>query len=527
MKSAVIVKGILAVAIGLGTVTATAGDARAYNESSYEIGDKTDKLEVRYEQGLKKLTTENDVEKKSGKSMRESMIKLSNESDYISGSDIQVSDAASADETSALIDYIQREGEESDGYYYYQAYFEDTEELIEGVEIGYNPADGVISLTYFYTDESDEEIIYFEYDADELNGYLDNVIEINRKSYTAYGQMSPADVRLNGIYTWYSITDSYSLGAKADTYTAAYLDALIPVALVYVDAVLGETAGVSLYGLGFSYCYYPVFKDDSITMEVGDSYDVWVRGYPSEIKLSNMWVFWHYPNYMLYETNEGNLAYFDALQPGTGAITVILLNGAKASIPVTVTGEQPARLSDFTFDDVADPDKYYYIPVYSAYDKKITTGTSASLFSPNETVTRGQIVTFLYRACGSPFIEGTHPFIDVKRDKYYYKAVLWAYQEGITTGVTPTEFKPDDPCTREQIVTFIWRCLDSATMQHRITYFTDIRQGAYYLDALSWASDNCITTGLNDGTGRFGVGMKCTRAMAVTFLYRSGVLLAH
>ena len=175
------------------------------------------------------------------------------------------------------------------------------------------------------------------------------------------------------------------------------------------------------------------------------------------------------------------------------------------------------------FEDVADSSRYYYEPVYWAFNHEpvqITTGTSKTQFSPDKNVTRGQMVTFLYRLAGEPEVQNGKTFDDVEASKYYAKAISWAASEGITTGYYGTNnFGPDDNCTREQIVTFLWRYAETPAPVKSAT-FTDAKAGAYYLDALSWAAENGITVGLNDGTGRFGVGHTCTRGMCVTFLYR-------
>ena len=187
-------------------------------------------------------------------------------------------------------------------------------------------------------------------------------------------------------------------------------------------------------------------------------------------------------------------------------------------------GQNYLRITpEWMFGDVADDSRYFYEPVYWAYFHKpvqITTGTSHTQFSPDKNVTRGQMVTFLYRLAGEPEPEDAKTFDDVDPSRYYAKAISWAASEGITTGYYGTNnFGPDDNCTREQIVTFLWRFAETPAPVKSAS-FTDAKAGAYYLDALSWAAENGITVGLNDGTGRFGVGHTCTRGMCVTFLYR-------
>lgn len=178
---------------------------------------------------------------------------------------------------------------------------------------------------------------------------------------------------------------------------------------------------------------------------------------------------------------------------------------------------------DFLFDDVSDPDKYYFDPVYWAYyaDPQITTGTSKTMFSPDANVTRGQMVTFLWRTAGCPQPSKPSVFNDVASDKYYADAVAWAAEEGITTGYADGSgnFGPNDNCTREQIVAFLYRYAGSPKPETQAD-FTDTIPGRYYMNAVSWAAEEGITVGLNDGTGRFGIGHTCTRAMGVTFLYR-------
>lgn len=153
----------------------------------------------------------------------------------------------------------------------------------------------------------------------------------------------------------------------------------------------------------------------------------------------------------------------------------------------------------------------------------ITTGTDPSHFKPNDTCTRAQVVTFLWRAAGQPEpVTVNNPFVDVSSNAYYYKAVLWAAEKNITVGLNDGtgRFGINLPCTREQCVTFLYRSAgypEVGTHQE----FTDVEQGRYYYDSISWAASKGITVGLNDGTGRFGVGSRCTRAMIVTFIFRS------
>ena len=162
---------------------------------------------------------------------------------------------------------------------------------------------------------------------------------------------------------------------------------------------------------------------------------------------------------------------------------------------------------------------YYVDAVLWAVNNGITTGVSPTRFNPNGACTRGQVVTFLWRAMGEPEHNVTeNPFVDVTEADYYYDAVLWAYENGITTGVGDTHFNPAGECGREQVVTFLWRTMDEPASEAEIA-FTDVAADAYYATAVAWAVENGITTGLD--VTFFGVGAVCTRAQVVTFLYRT------
>ena len=180
----------------------------------------------------------------------------------------------------------------------------------------------------------------------------------------------------------------------------------------------------------------------------------------------------------------------------------------KASAP---TGKNP-------FIDVP-AGSYYEDAVVWAVEKGITTGTSATTFNPNGICTRAQAVTFLWRAAGSPAPKTkVMPFADVKAGSYYYDAVLWAVEQGITKGTSDTAFSPDATCTRAQIVTFLWRANGSPAVSGN-SAFTDVAADAYYAAAVTWAEKNNITGGI--GGGLFGSNNNCTRAQIVTFIYRS------
>ena len=189
---------------------------------------------------------------------------------------------------------------------------------------------------------------------------------------------------------------------------------------------------------------------------------------------------------------------------------------SKVTVEAMFKAEQTTGKNPFT--DVP-AGSYYEDAVIWAVDKGITTGTSATTFNPNGICTRAQAVTFLWRAAGSPAAKSSAmPFADVKAGSYYYDAVLWAVEQGITKGTSDTMFSPDATCTRAQIVTFLWRANGSPAVSGN-SAFTDVAADAYYAAAVTWAEKNDITGGI--GGGLFGSNNNCTRAQIVTFIYRS------
>lgn len=171
------------------------------------------------------------------------------------------------------------------------------------------------------------------------------------------------------------------------------------------------------------------------------------------------------------------------------------------------------------FSDVEEDD-YYYHPVLWALNQNITTGTAADAFGPKEVCTRGQVVTFLWRSQGCPEpASATMQFEDVDDEAYYYKAVLWAAENGITTGTSQTAFSPKDEITRAQMVTFLWRLEGEQEPVHLNTAFKDVDPDRYYYKAVSWAAEQEITTGIS--VDEFGTDNPCLRSEVVTFLYRA------
>lgn len=166
------------------------------------------------------------------------------------------------------------------------------------------------------------------------------------------------------------------------------------------------------------------------------------------------------------------------------------------------------------FNDVAD-DAYYAAPVKWAVENGITTGTSSTAFSPDMTCTRAQILTFIWRAAGSPTASAVNPFSDVTADDYYYNAAIWAYENSM---VTDSTFDADTPCTRSSTVTYLWKFNGSPVLGIP-SLFEDVSDDAEYADAVSWALIEEVTSGISDT--EFAPDMICNRGQIVTFLYRA------
>lgn len=241
---------------------------------------------------------------------------------------------------------------------------------------------------------------------------------------------------------------------------------------------------------------------DAVYFVYGGAYEVEVEVLPADADQTLTWT-----------SSDPGIATVDnngvvrGVKPGTAYITATTVNGLSDTLEIRIM-----------FEDVWDIDKFYFEPVYWALDNGITTGINLSHFKPNDKITRGQIVTFLYRAAGEPAVSGSMQFKDVKKSDYFYNAVLWASKNGITTGTSETEFSPKSPCTRAQIVTFLWRFKGEPTPSSS-PGFRDVKDSAYYAKAVEWAFENNVTTGTSATT--FSPNSTCTRGQAVTFLSRA------
>lgn len=200
---------------------------------------------------------------------------------------------------------------------------------------------------------------------------------------------------------------------------------------------------------------------------------------------------------------------------GTAKITATSPNGAVETVTVTV--EEKKFQSKFT--DVQE-DAYYAEAVKWAEQTGVTSGTSETTFSPDDTCVRSQIAQFLYNAYGDKaVVEEKTPFADVSDDAWYANAVKWAYKNKVTSGTSATTFSPDENCTRAQVVQFLWNEAGQPEPKTTKTAFTDVSEDAWYAKAVAWAAENGITVGTSDTT--FSPDMTCTRAQIVTLLYNN------
>ena len=206
---------------------------------------------------------------------------------------------------------------------------------------------------------------------------------------------------------------------------------------------------------------------------------------------------------------------------GTGLQELTADDVAYALYAMGLTEQQVARPGApiaNPFADVAE-DSFYYDAVLWAVGNGITTGADETHFLPDAICQRASVVTFLWRAAGSPKPETTvNPFVDVNEGEYYYDAVLWALENGITTGIDATHFAPFGNCSRAQVVTFLWRA-NGSPVAGGTAPFADVAEGQWYTDAVLWAVENGITNGMSATV--FGVENTCNRAQIVTFLYRA------
>ena len=234
--------------------------------------------------------------------------------------------------------------------------------------------------------------------------------------------------------------------------------------------------------------------------------------------------------FMVYETvNKDALAALVAETGDLAANQAVLFARAMLGNPLATGREVAAAVAALeqaleeskpvmSFEDVPEG-AYYYDAVAWAVRKGITSGVDDTHFGPSVQCSRAQVVTFLWKAAGSPEPTTTgNPFVDVKETDYFYKPVLWAKEKQITAGVDDTHFGPSVKCSRAQIVTFLWKAMGAPASDAEVT-FTDVPSGAWYYNAVAWAVENEITSGT--GNNAFGSTAICSRAQVVTFLYKA------
>ena len=219
-----------------------------------------------------------------------------------------------------------------------------------------------------------------------------------------------------------------------------------------------------------------------------------------------------YANLYFYNPKSSALEFRSAGLISGGKASWVFDHASDCAIVIDKESHEP-----MTFTDVPDT-AYYAEAVNWAVAKKITEGVGNKLFGSNDSCTRAQIVTFLWRAAGSPGPKTMSGFSDVPADSYYAKAVAWAVENGITGGTGDGKFSPDATCTRAQAVTFLYRASGAPAVSGNAA-FSDVATNAYYAAAVKWAEKNGITGGI--GGGLFGSDNNCTRAQIVTFLYRN------
>ena len=279
--------------------------------------------------------------------------------------------------------------------------------------------------------------------------------------------------------------------------------------LAYSDNIKPGEATITVTGLGNFYGTKIIrfrikdaavsFNTDSINVVAGEQTRLPYNAFESvKFKTSN--------NSICTVNSEGVVF---AKMAGKATITATSASGIKATITVQVL-----------YKDVTSDADFWYEPTYYLTEKGVAKGyDNQTLFKPGNDCSRGQMVTFLWRLSGSPEPKAkTTTFKDVKSSDYFYKAVIWAVEKGITTGLSKTKFDPQGVCTRAQTVTFLWRMAGKPNPKAKTTKFKDVKSSDYFFKATIWASEQKIVAGYSDGT--FKPQGKCLRRQMVTFLYK-------
>lgn len=338
----------------------------------------------------------------------------------------------------------------------------------------------------------------------------------------------------NGVLTIPSV-GTYTVTAEGDGITSNPMTITVIDSTTRVTAFTPETKTLSSSGGSVTFTITGENLPDGITIQASDSITAITAGTDKEQKAA-----------LIFPANtdtENNQSYTVTNSLDTSKTAAVIVakkssggssggggggggGGKTPAQPTTPTEpkdevDNPKDTEETTKNPFSDVPSgaYYEDAVLWALKNGITGGTSATAFSPDAPCTRAQAVTFLWRAAGSPAPKNTEmPFTDVAADAYYRTAVLWAVENGITSGTSENTFSPDAPCSRGQIVSFLWRSQQSPAVTAE-NPFTDVKANDYYHNAVLWAADEGITGGTSATT--FSPNATCTRAQIVTFLYRA------
>lgn len=380
---------------------------------------------------------------------------------------------------------------------------------------GYPQTSGI--LTTAYGEDSDKVYVYF------IDNYTPGKI---RMISDQPGQTAPAEVT----------QESYTSGGDKITVDTAYVlftpsgsqaqyAICSPIVDEYGNMYFKNDSGYMMM-LGSTIEKMEVTKLPKTEYLVGDTFDS--TGMEVTLTYSNgtkrVFSGEDVDKYITYskkplttEDQEFQLTFEHVKYQNKGGETAVEYTAPMAILNLTVTEKKQI---ENPFVDVKE-NEWYYDAVLWAVDEDITTGITPTTFVPDGTCTRAQAVTFLWRIQGSPEPKTTkNPFADVKNGEWYYKAVLWAVENGITTGTSNTTFSPEETVTRGQFVTFLWR-MNGEPTPVKYSNFSDVPSKEYYYKAVSWAAENNITNGMTPTT--FEPDGTCVRSQVVTFLYRAYV----
>ena len=359
---------------------------------------------------------------------------------------------------------------------------------------------GSTVLGAWYSDETDVYVLEF-FGPDGLNGTNASLggLEVSSTHYLTVGNSTKQTVltgEIRNIYISATSREDFSEAGTAITWVTAYPDdSGVEVSTPFL-VKLGDDSFLILWTEGEELCY--VFADGTGKVT---SQTYRTAGQLSDCQpiVSDGKVVWYVTRW------SGELTFYalDLAAPGT------VTTASAATVELEVSANP--------FTDVQEG-AYYYDAVLWAVGNGITTGKTETTFDPKGECTRKQVVTFLWRAAGEPEPTVENPFTDIPEGKYYTDAVLWAYENGITTGTSATEFSPEATCTRKQIATFLYRYFGQPEVSGVENPFTDVKSDRFE-NAILWAYSQGITTGKTETT--FQPEATCTRNQIVAFLYRA------